>query len=518
MLETLNEYKNQVSNIWTNLNSKAKIIIGISVIGVISIFAFLIIRGSSSNYETLFRNLNSEDANAIVENLESAGTPYRLEDDGTTIKVPEDQLHKTRLDMAGEGLPAHGEVGFEIFDESQFGTTDFEREVNYYRALGGELSRSIRSMSPVEYARVQISAPRDSLFAEEEQAPKASVLLQLNTGVDLNESQVRAIANLVANGVQDLDSEDVSIVDTKGNLLSSVLKDSGDGNGSAVDQLDIENRFETGLRSDLESLLSRVVGPDNFTLQVQADLNFDEREVEEKTYSPVVDDEGIVRSEEVNEESFTGTGEEGEGVPGTSSNLPQYSTEDGENEAGNYENRDSVTNYEINEKIERQVYSPGEVEQLSVSVIVDDSVDEEALENIRSSVEAAIGYDEDRDMIDVSSIPFDRSLEEEVAQAEAAATSEQNRRTYIYGGLIALISLLIFITILVVRRRREPEYAPGQRLDVEVGEEEAEEISATEELSEKEKRRQEMRERLEELVYEEPEGVAEILKSWLMEE
>lgn len=517
MLETLDEYKGQLKNIWNNLTNKAKVVIGISTVGIISLLVFLIIFGSRSSYETLFRNLNSEDAAAIVEQLESQGISYQLEDNSTTIKVPEEKVHKARLDMAGEGLPAQGEVGFEIFDQSQFGTTDFEREVNYYRALGGELSRSIRSMRPVEFARVQITPPEDSLFTEDERSAKASVLLKLNSGVSLGESQIKAIANLVANGVQDLEAEQVSIVDSKGKLLTAGLRED-DNSQSTGNRMDMEREFENGLKNDLEVMLNRVIGPDNFAVQVQANLNFDQREVESRTYSPVEDEEGIVRSEEVTEESHQGRDGSGEGAPGTSSNLPQYTEEDEEEITNNFERTDRVTNYEINEKLERQVYSPGEVEKLSVSVIVDESVDEENMENIRNSVAAAIGYEEDRDLIEVTSVPFDRSLEEEAEQAAAAASARETRKNYIYGGLIALISLLLFISIIFFRRNREEEYTPGQRMDVEVGDEASAEISATEELTEEEKMRKEMREKLEEMVYEEPEGVAEILKSWLMEE
>ncbi len=518
MAEILEKYREQLTELGNRLNKRAKIVIGVVVIFLLIIFAVLILWNSNARYSPLFTNLNTQDAAAITERLKEKNISYKLSSGGSTVLVPEDMVYDLRLELAGEGLPDQGVVGFEIFDESQFGSTDFERKVNYYRALSGELSRSIRAMNGIDYARVQITAPRESLFVEEERPPSASVLLQLKAGFNINPGQVKAIANLVASSVQGLDNEYVTIVDTGGNLLSSLLADNIDRQ-TDVKHLTVQKNFEDGLKRDLNMLLTKVLGPDNFVVQVNAKLNFDQKEMESKTYSPVGDDRGIVRSEEINEETYEGSSPAAAGVPGTESNIPQYmeNAENGET-TGSYERNNTITNYEINEKIERHVYAAGDVEKLSVSVIVDDDLQMETLRKIEESVKAAIGFSEDRgDIISVSSINFDDSLEQEAVMAREAEAAAQKRMTYIYGGLIVLTLLVIIISLNIFRKKKETKYIPGEEIDYEVGQK-VEEVEEKEELSEEEKQRRKMRIELEDVVTRKPEEVARLLKNWLIEE
>ncbi len=520
-MESLLEYNENLKNLWNNLNKKAKIIIGVSVAIIFLLMIFLIIWGRSVNYEVLFSNLTSEDAEAIVDELEQRGVSYKLEDRGNTIKVPASQVHRVRLSMAGEGLPSQGMVGFEIFDQSQFGTTDFEREVNYYRALSGELSRSIQSMSPIEFAKVQITAPKDSLFIDEEEPAKASVLIDLKHGVSLDDKQVKAICNLVGSSVQKLNPEQITIVDSQGNHLSASLFEEDTGLTSAGDRYEIERNFERQLKTDIENLLNKVVGRGNFSVQVQAELNFDSREMESKTYLPVIDDEGIVRSQEIIDESYISSDGEIGGVPGTFSNIPQYQEQEEDSIFSEYEKTDTITNYELNEKIERAVYSPGDLMNLSVSVIVNDGFEENFLLELEDSIKAAIGYSEDRnDTVNITSLPFDRSVEREIQEARAAAAARETQKRNLYGTLLGLILIILFISLLVMKRRREKAVETGKKVDIQPGEEEIEQAysEAASELSEEEKRRKHLREEIEDVVHEQPENVAEILKSWLIED
>ena len=530
MGEWLQEYINQLKDLWQKLNKRAKIIIGISILGVILALGFLVIWSGGSSYKPLFGQLNAQDADAITDRLDEQGIDYKLTDNGSTVMVPASRVHKTRLEMAGEGLPDQGVVGFEIFDQSQFGTTDFERKVNYYRAVSGELTRSIQSMDNVEFARVQITAPKESLYIEEEKPAEASVLLKLNPGYDINQNSVKAITNLVASSVQGLNNGNVTIVDTAGNLLTAGM-DKGrtpSSNQMTMNQFQIEQEFEKELKSDLSSMLTKVVGPGNFTVQVNARLNFDKKEVQTKTYSPVVDDKGIVRSKEEHSETRQDSTTETGGEPGVSSNTPQgngttqYQSND-QGQTTSYQSSDVITNYEINEKIEKQEYAPGQVDQLSVSVMLNSTDDEEMVEKIQNSVQAAIGYNPERnDNVSVTSLNFDRSLEEEVAQAQSDQMAAQTRRMYIYAGLIALILVLLITAFIVLRRSTaEESYQTGSEVDFTVGEEmeQAEKQAApTTELSEEEKQRRQMKEELEGLVNDKPEEVAQVLKSWLMEE
>jgi len=475
-------------------------------------FGYLIFRGASTNYQPLFTNLSTDDTAAIVERLDENNVDYQLGGNGNTVLVPESEIYRLRLDMAAAGLPDQGVVGFEIFDNSEFGTTEFERRVNYYRALGGELSRSIQSISGIEFSRVQITPPEESLFLEEEKSATASVMVKLEPGYNMSAERVNAVQNLVASGVQDLPLSEVTIVDTNGNLLS---QPSGSDNNQWSDPQNfaMQQEFESALKNDLNSLLTKVLGPNNFAVQVNANLNFDQRQAESKTYSPVIDESGIVRSEEINTESQE-NGVSG-GAPGTDANIPQYQGE-GTGENSSYERENTITNYEINERIEQHVYAPGEVERLSVSVIIDQETEEETINQIRNAVSAAIGYDEQRgDVLNISSMAFDDSLEQAAQEAMLAEEEAARRQMYIYGGLILLV-LLLTSALIIYLYRKKPAADRGSKIDLSV-EEDEEEINLFEPDADQRKRAK-VKNELENMIHSDPENAAKLIRSWLIDE
>ncbi|MFW6294942.1 MAG: flagellar basal-body MS-ring/collar protein FliF, partial [Halanaerobium sp.] len=493
-------------------NKNVQILIIILTIVMAGAFGYLIFRGTSTNYQPLFTNLSTDDTAAIVERLDENGVDYQLGGNGNTILVPESEIHRLRLDMASAGLPDQGVVGFEIFDNSEFGTTEFERRVNYYRALGGELSRSIQSISGIEFARVQITPPEESLFLDEEKSATASVMVKLRTGYNMSTERINAIQNLVASGVQDLPLAEVTVVDTNGNLLSQP-SDSSDGQWSDPQNFAMQKEFESALKNDLNSLLTKVLGPNNFAVQVNANLDFDQRQAESKTYNPVVDDSGIVRSEEINTESQQ-NGVTG-GAPGTDTNIPQYQEED-DGEGSSYESENTITNYEINERIEQHVYAPGEVDRLSVSVMIDQETDEETIEQIRNAVAAAIGYDEERgDVLNISSIAFDDSMENAAQDAVQAQEAAERRQMYIYGGLILLV-LILTSALIIYLYRKKPAAERGSQVDLSV-EEDEEEIDLFEPDADQRKRAK-VKNELENMIHSDPENAAKLIRSWLVDE
>ena len=523
MADWLKEYIGQLKDLWSKLNKRIKIIISIGTAAVIIAFIMLMLYGSGPQYQTLFSNLDPKDADSIMKKLDEQGVQYQLANSGKTVLVPAAVVHKTRLNMAGEGLPTQGVVGFEIFDASSFGTTDFERKVNYYRALGGELSRSIQDMDAVEYAKVQITAPKESLFIEEEQSAEASVLLKLIPDYKITQPQIKAVANLVASAVQGLAPENVTIVDTSGNLLTRDLNDDQSNmfrQELTLNQFELQRQFSDEIRNDLRAMLTRVVGPDNFTVQVKARMNFDQHEVESKVYTPVVGDEGIVRSQEEHRENYEGNLAGSAGVPGTTSNIPQYQTVDENQGTGSYSSSDVITNYEINEKVERRVFSPGSIDYLSVSVIINNTLAEENLQKIRNAVQAAVGYNPERgDTVTVTSLDFDNSMEEEIATAQAAEAAAQRTKMLIYAGLIGFILLLLIISLFIFRRsgRGEGEISKNA-IDLMVDEDLEEQVAASAELTSEQKKRKHIREQLTNLINEKPEEITEMIKSWLVDE
>lgn len=512
MADFLKKYQKEIKKLWSDLNKNLKIVVTAVVLFMFVFFGYLIISGTSKDYQPLFTDLSSSDAAGVVEIIEENNIDYQLSGGGSTIMVPEDEIHRLRLEAANQGFPTQGVVGFEIFDNSDFGTTEFEREVNYYRALGGELSRSIQTMNGISFAKVQISPAEQSLFLAEEKSAGASVILELERGVSLSKSQVQAIQNLVAGGVQDLPLEEVTIVDTKGNLLSD--NSSEDGWASTSGNFAMKQQFEESLISDLNQMLSRVLGPDNFVVRVNAELDFDQRQAESRIYTPVNDEDGIIRSEESSSENQQGASG-AEGAPGTDANIPQYQAEDAA-EGDSYESESRITNYEINERIEQHVYAPGDVSRLSVSLLVDQNTDEEQLVQIREAVAAAIGFDEERgDAINVSAINFDRSLETAADEARTAQAAAERREMYIYGGLILLILILTSALIIYLYRRKGAPAGKGSQLDVSV-EEDEEELLFTQ--NPEQKKQAQLKKELENIVHSDPESAAKLIRSWLVDE
>ncbi len=527
MFERIREYFQQLQELWGKLDTRAKVIIGASTFVVFTGLIFLVFILGDPNYQPLYEQLDPEDASAIVEELDTRGVSYRLRDGGSTILVPADQVHDMRLEMAGQDLPASGQVGFEVFDDVQFGTTDFERRVNLYRAMGGELSRSIESMNAIRSARVQITAPEESLFITEERPAKASVMLDLEPRHQLSSEQARAIGNLVASGVPDLTLENVTIVDTAGNLLSPERMGENDfrqaGDISST-QREMERDYEEKLKERLNAMLARILGPDNFTVQVESRMNFDLRERESHTYLPIINDEGLPRSrQELREIYYGGDVPEEEGAPGTATNIPGYLTVEEMEEDGYYERTEETINYEMDEVVEREEFAPGSIERLSVSVMVDDEMAEDEIVVLEESIQAAVGFDAERgDTVNVSSLTFDRTMEEELAAARQREEEARRRQLMIYSGLIIAVLLITITTIFVLRRRSQQQeemaVPEGARVDMMVEEEEEEVELPEEELSEEEKKIKKMREELREMAEDQPEEMADLIKSWMSED
>jgi flagellar M-ring protein FliF len=523
MFENLMQIREQAEELWGNLDTKARIVI-ISAF-VVSVIALLFISNwaSQPNYVTLFNDLATKDAGAITDRLKEEQIDYKLSNGGNEILVPADIVHQVRLDLASSGLPKGGVVGFELFDKTKLGSTDFEQKVNFYRALSGELSRTIKQLKNVEFARVQISAPRESLYIDKAKTVKASVLLKLNPYAEINFKQVKGITNLVGSSVEDLKPGNVTVVDTNGRLLTAQVNNDGQmgSSGFSPKQLEMEEKFENDIQTALTTMLSRVLGPDNVVIRVNADLNFDQREVQSKIYEPVNDDEGIIRSKESKEVDYEGGGERPQGVPGMESNVPQYKSST-EGEGTNYNQEEITTNYEINEKVESYIQAVGEVKKLSVAVMVNKDLSVDQKESIQDSIAAAIGYNEKRgDNITVTNFKFDKSLEEEI-NAEMKATRENTRNKWIIVGIVTLLVVLIG-GIIIRRMMTDSEFERESSVDVMVGDETGTEQAATQEkeeepLSPEEVRRKEMKEEISDLVKDQPEEVARLLKTWLTEE
>jgi flagellar M-ring protein FliF len=514
MVGNFAELKSQFLQLSEGLSRKAKIIIGVSTIIAFLGLLILVNWASRPDYTVLFNNLSSKDAGNIVNILEEKQTNYQLEDNGSKVLVPKSKVHKLRLDLASEGLPSGGVTGFEIFDQTQIGSTNFEQQVNYHRALSGELTRTIQQMGNVSYAKVQVTPSKDSIYKDKAKPAKASVMLRLDQYKQLETSQVRSIANLVASSVEGLSPDKVTIVDTAGNLLSAELeKNQQDGSGFS-NNLEMKEKFESNMEEDLNVMLTKVLGLDNFVIKVNANLNFDQRSIESEEYEPVVGDKGIVRSKQSQEQSQEGSTTNPEGVPGTTSNLPQYRVDNQEQQKS--ESEEEVVNYEINRKVEQYTKAPGTIDRLSVAVMVNDDLGQQEQEQIEQAISSAVGYNQERgDDITITGMQFDDSIAQATDRAEQSAAAAQQQRFYlIIAGIVALLGLIIF---LYRKTKSTNQSQVPQGVDYSVDDAESEQ-AATSELSEEEQAKREMQEELRQLAQDQPEEIAELLRSWMAED
>jgi len=463
---------------------------------------------TAPRYRVLYANLDPADAGQIVEWLKSEKIPYRLEQGGQTVLVPQRYVHEARLQLATAGLPRGGTVGFEILDQTRLGATDFEQRINYLRALQGELARTISCISGVETARVHIVVPEPSLFVGQRQAASAAVFVKMKPLARLTPDQVSGIMHLVAYSVEGLAPEQVTVVDVSGTVLSAAVPAASPG-GQAASLLETTRQFQRDLERRLQGMLEQVLGPGNVICRVTAELNFDQRTVTSTLFVPSDQEEAILRSVQELRESFQGTGL-GAGAPaGISANIPTYQAT-AESGTAEYERTEITRNYEVGEQREHLVVAPGSVRRLSVAVVVNGALTPEQQQLIQQAVAAAIGYDEQRkDVITVTGIPFDTAWAEEM-QAQMAAAEEQARRQERYrlvgGGVLAFLVLLVGI-VAWRRRRRVPAPVPEK---VQATEAEAEE--------EVESPRSRVREQVVQLARQSPDRVAEILKAWLAQE
>lgn len=361
---------------------------------------------------TLFSNLEPDDASRIAGRLEAMGVTYELADGGSTVRVPRDAVHETRLSLAAEGLPGGGTVGFELFDEQRFGESDFSEQVKYRRALEGELSRTIGHLAGVDRARVHLVLPTRTLFADDEGQGSASVVLHLRPGWRMREDQSRGIAHLVASSVQGLRIDNVTLVDGEGRRLD----DGGDEERLSGDALEYRRNLEQSKERAVQQLLDAMLGAGHSIVRVSADVDFSREERTEESYDP---ESVATRSLDVLEESDGTEQQDAAGVPGVVSNLPGGEPAQATLAERGLSRRRETRNYEVSKVVKRNVEPVGRLAKLHAAIVVDGTWkgegddrefvprDAEELAQIEALATSALGLDEERgDALTVASMPF----------------------------------------------------------------------------------------------------------------
>ena len=458
----------QLRTRWDRLTPNQRVaVIGVALTGLFAVTLLLVMQ-PPQRYAPVYTNLSGEDAAAIVEQLRQQGLPYRLSADGTTVSVPADRVADVRLALASLGLPKGGSLGFELFDRSSFGITDFAQRVNYQRAIEGELQRTISRLDAVSSARVHIVIPEESLFAEDQQPTSAAVVLQLKPGQQLTENQVRGIVHLVSSAVPGLQPEHLTVVDSAGNPIWSG-NEAGSATAGMDEHLKAQRAYETTLATQLQTMIARIVGNANAAIQVRATLDWNQRSVDSEIFSPN-GTQPQVRSQQERVQTVEGSTTGAIGVPGVDSNVQTFQEGAGGQNQQRSELRESTTNYELSRQVERVVQAPGQLERLSVAVVLNGSaVDPTVAQQVRDLVAAAAGIVPERgDSVTVSVVPFSATTQEETPSGAGLIDRLLSFARIGVIVLIPLVALLIAWRVLASQRGApQPVPVPQYRVSSE---------------------------------------------------
>lgn len=471
--------------LYKGLNKNQKII-SISVISLVLIgFAFLVFSTTENTLATLYSDLEQEDSGKIVEQLKEQEIDYRLEDGGSKILVPKEDVDNIRIDLAKKGLPENSNVGYEIFDRTNLGMSEFVQKLNFRRALEGELGNTISNMEEVKKARVHIVIPEKALFKKDQKKPTASVTLHLENGRSVSKISVEGIQNLVASSVEGLIPSDVKVMDNKANVLSEEALDENTLAGKTALQHQQQRNVESYYADKIQSLLDGVLGPENTEVKVNAELDFTQIEQEKTEFDP---DGAVVRSEQ-NVRSVDESAD--------SLSYPYVNMAKDEN--------NQIANYEISKNVERIMHEVGAIKRLTVSVLINGTAKvikkedgektiqytprtDEEMQKFNEIVRNAVGIDPNRnDQVSVLNVPFAYSLDKNNYIDEFQPpwyTIEDNKRIIYLVGVMFLIFVLMIMILQSKQVRDRIRIAMGLPAKVVIDDYEIEEDEKEDQLEE----------------------------------
>ncbi len=462
------------------------------------------------DYQVLYSNLSQEDAGQVIAKLKEMKIPYNVE--GNIIYVPSNRVYELRLELAAQGIPQGGGVGFEIFDKTQIGVTEFVQRLNYIRAIQGELTRTIRQLSEVEQARVHIAIPEKTIFTEKEDKPTASVVLKLKPGRVLNQGQIGGIVHLVSSSIEGMQPQNVTVIDNMGNLLS---KPSDMDAIADSKHLEYQKSVDKDYEGKLQSMLEGITGRGKAIVRVATKIDFTQVERTEEKFDP---DTIAVKSEQRTQEKSTGatTG----GIPGVLSNQPGQQPATTVSSPSSQKQSESI-NYEVSRSVSKIIQPRGDVKSISVAVLVDGTYKKEKgkkvylprteddMKKYKEIIMAAIGYNKERgDQVIVENVPFEAAIEELPPEKIDFIKLAMSLLKYIIPIIVILLLILFVIkpiieTLKAPVIRRAPEGVPMPTAPMPTPSE-----AAPEEI---------MKEEVLEMVKKDSRKAAMILKEWLSE-
>lgn len=455
------------ANWFKSLPASGKLSFFFVIIGVVVAGVLLRTEVQTSGYQYLYTNLSMSDVNEIANKLENMNVKARVQ--GDAILVPGARVLELRNALASEGLPRGGGTGFEIFDQQNFGATEFEQRVNYIRAVQGELARTISAVDGVEKARVHIVLPEKKLFQEDMVPPKASVAITLMKGRRLSQSQINGIVHMVGTAVEGLTQDNINVIDQNGVVLFQAV--GSDGTSLSVKHLNMRKEYETSLAQRLTRMLENVVGSGGVSVSVSANLDFSQVEKTIESYDP---ESRVAIQESIVTDSSKGSSGAAGGAPGAAANLPGG---DGGGSSGTSEESkrsESSTTFTLARTTQKVLEPTGEVQKLSVAVLVDGTYtisepeaegegptrtyqprSQEDIQKLEEIVRRAIGFDESRgDSVKVENLQFQRIDTGDVSQdAFVSATNSSRWMQFLLdnGVTAALVLVLGIIFLMLVK-------------------------------------------------------------------
>ena len=446
---------------------KSKLTLAAVVLTAVSGVVLLVSWSQRPDYRVLYSNLPDSDAGAIVQKLKDLKVPYRAE--GGSLLVPADKVYDLRLQLASEGMPRGGGIGFELFDKTDFGVTDFVQKLNYQRALQGELARTIMSLQEVEQCRVHLATPEKSILSTDESKPSASIFLKLRGGRVLSQGQVQGIVHLVSSSIEGLNPKDVTIIDSYGNLLTQ----NADGSmGLSASQVEYRKNLEKDIEARVVGILDPVVGRGKVKAKASLDIDFTNIEKTEEKYDP---DSQVARSEQRNVEKTTNM--RSGGVPGVASNIPGKTATSAADMQGQSQKQNDTVNYEISKVVSHIVNATGEVKRLSVAVIVDGTYaategskekkyvarSEEDIKRYEDLVRKAVGFNADRgDQVQVMNMQFEGVAGEELQPMPKQYLPAVMSVLRLLVPVAAFILVLLFVIRPLLRTLSAPSLMQSQ--------------------------------------------------------
>ena len=566
------DWKERYLQLWRKTTQRQRyLLFGLIAAVLVIIFAGSYFYGSKPDLVPLFTNMETKDAGEVAAKLDEAKIQYEIQENkqGVTILVPSKDVHSTRLDLATQGLP-RGYKGFEIFDDSKLGVTEFQNKVNYLQALQGELTRTIEQVAAIDKARVHIVLPEDSLYKKNEKPATASIMLRMKPEKKLTKKEIKGIVNLAAHSVQGLTPENITIVDDTGKILNDPDEDEEHNVGNqTITQLEMTRKVQERMQKDVQTLLDQALGTGRAFVRVNVELDFDQRQTDRQVFTPVVEESGIIRSRQDMSETYTGTSNNPGGPAGVQANIPGYVAEEG-NANAQYEKKESTQNYEINEEKSKIVASPGSIRRVNIAVLVNEDITRAQQDSIMRSVSSAVGINPERgDTVSVEPLPFTTTESDQRLAEQQAELMRRERIFYMeIAGLLFIVALAAGAFLMrrrkmqleqealeeaereaqrlreieeakkreeerlareEERRKREEEKLAREEAERMAREDEAkrnailgiiepEEEKRPEELTPEEKRHVKEREAIEKLINEKPADVALLVKTWLSEE